>query len=137
MSATTFSLLARFVHRTGQAAAAELRRHGLTPAQFQLLLAVHRRPATTQRELGEHFDVTSANISMLIAKLETAGLLLREAEGAANRVLLTDAGAELVSRLAPAQDDFLLDCFAALSDEQLQGLHNLMDEAVRGLSDGE
>ncbi|HZG91556.1 MAG TPA: MarR family winged helix-turn-helix transcriptional regulator [Pseudonocardia sp.] len=112
-----------------------MRRHGLTPAQFQLLLAVQRRPAATQRELVEHFDVTRANISMLVAKLEVAGLVVREADGAANRVLLTDAGAELVSRLAPAQDEFLLGCFAALGDSELQRLRALMDEALSGLSD--
>jgi DNA-binding MarR family transcriptional regulator len=133
-SAHVFGLLARFVHRTGQEASAELKRHGLTPAQFQLLLAVQRDPASTQRELGERFDVTGANISMLIAKLEAAGLLRREPDGAANRVLLTDAGRELVARLEPEQDRFLVERFAALSDAQLHALRELVDTALRGLA---
>lgn len=133
-AAAVFGLLARFVHRAGQEASAELRRHGLTPAQFQLLLAVQRRPATTQRELGEQFDVTGANISMLIAKLESAGLLDRAPDGAANRVRLTDAGSDLVARLGPAQDEFLVARFAGLDDAQLRQLHDLMDRALGGLS---
>ncbi len=44
-SARLFGLLAPMVHRTSQYAAAILRREGLNPAQFQLLLA-HGKLAT-------------------------------------------------------------------------------------------
>lgn len=131
-SAEVFGLLARLVHRTGQEASAVLRGHGLTPAQFQLLLAVRDRPGAVQRELGERFAVTGANVSMLIAKLETAGLLHRRADGAANRVLLTPAGEALVERLEPEQAAFMAGRFAALSEVELDRLHDLARAALDG-----
>jgi hypothetical protein len=84
-SAKTFGLLARFVHRAGQAAAAELRRHGLTPAQFQLLLAVQRRPAATQRELASYgpvrgrrsVDVLAVATLALVSAVSTAAVRSR------------------------------------------------------------
>lgn len=136
-SGRVFGLLARIVHRTAQDAAAELRRHDLTPAQFQLLRAVRDRPGSLQRELSEHFHVTGGNVSMLVAKLETAGLLRREASGAAFRVSLTDAGAALVGRLEPEQDAFLVRRFAGLSGEDLSRLGRLLDEVVAGLPGAE
>lgn len=131
-SAEVFGLLARLVHRTGQEASAVLRGHGLTPAQFQLLLAVRDRPGAVQRELGERFAVTGANVSMLIAKLESAGLLHRRADGAANRVLLTPAGEALVERLEPEQAAFMAGRFAALSEVELDRLHDLARAALDG-----
>lgn len=75
MSAETFGLMARIVHRTSQEASAILREEGLNPAQFQLLSAVGRTPGGYQRRFGEQASVTRANISMLVTKLEEAGLL--------------------------------------------------------------
>lgn len=133
LSAEVFGLLARFVHQGGTDSAAELRRHDLTPAQFQLLLAVRRRPGVLQRELGEHLRVTGANVSMLVAKLERADLLRREPVGAANRVVLTDAGSALVDRLRPEQDEWLRARFAALDDEDLDRLRALLTAVLAGL----
>jgi MarR family 2-MHQ and catechol resistance regulon transcriptional repressor len=127
--------MARLVHRTGQEAAAALREHGLTPAQFQLLLAVRDRPGAVQRELGERFAVTGANVSMLVAKLESAGLLHRRADGAANRVLLTPAGQALVDRLEPEQSAFMAGRFAALGEVELDQLHALVRAALDGTAD--
>lgn len=132
-SATVFGLLALLVHRTSQDAAVILRREGLNPAQFQLLLAVRNRPGETQRAFGERFGVTGANVSMLLTKLAGAGLIRREADGAANRIWLTDAGAALVDRLEPAQRDFLLDRFRGLSDPELDELGRLAEATLEGL----
>ncbi len=99
LSTQVFGLLARVVHRIGNEADALLRRDDLNPAQFQLLLAVHRKPGSTQRELGQTLAVTVSNVSMLITKLEAAELLRREARGAAKEVWLTNRGAALVARL--------------------------------------
>lgn len=131
-SSEVFGLMARIVHRTGQEATAALRGHDLTPAQFQLLRAVRDHPGAVQRELGERFAVTGANVSMLIAKLEAAGLLHRRADGAANRVLLTPAGQELVDRLEPEQSAFMAGRFAALDDAGLDELHDLLRAALDG-----
>ncbi len=132
-SAELFGLLALLVHRTSQDASAILRREGLNPAQFQLLRAIRDRPGSAQREFGELFGVTGGNVSMLVSKLTSAGWVRREASGAANRIWLTDAGAELVARLEPQQREFLLDRFQALTGEELGELHRLAERTLQGL----
>ncbi len=132
-SAELFGLLAVVVHRTSQDAGALLRRDGLNPAQFQLLLAVRSQPGALQRELGGRFGVTDGNVSQLISRLTAAGWLRREAAGAANRIWLTDAGVELVDRLQPDQKEFMVRRFRSLSDDELDALYRLAEKAVRGL----
>lgn len=132
-SARLFGVLALLVHRTSQDASTILRREGLNPAQFQLLLAVRDRPGGVQRDFGERFGVTGGNVSMLVSKLTAAGLLRREADGAANRIWLTTAGADLVTRLEPQQSAFLADRFRALTGEELTDMLRLAERSLRGL----
>lgn len=132
-SSELFGLLARLVHRTSQDAATLLGREDLNPAQFQLLLAVRDRPGEAQQAVGRRFGVTAGNVSMLVTKLVSAGLLRREAAGASNRLWLTGDGERLVERLEPAQAAFLAERFQALDDDQLEVLHRLVAAAEQGL----
>lgn len=137
LSAETFGLMARVVHRTSQDASTILRAEGLNPAQFQLLLAVSRNPGGYQRRFGEQASVTQSNISMLVTKLEEAGLLRRSAEGAANQLWLTEAGKVVLERLEPDQGRFMGARFAALSSAELAELHRLLDLVAKGLEANE
>ena len=132
LSAEAFGAFARIVHRTAQEAAGILRADGLNPAQFQLLRAVGESPGVTQARLVEQRGVTPGGVSQLVSKLAALGLLRREAEGAANRLWLTDAGRALVDRLIPAQDAFFAQRFAALKPAELQRMRDL---AVRALDE--
>lgn len=135
MSAEVFEAFAFIVHRTAQDAAAILRRDGLNPAQFQLLRAVAELPGVTQARLVQHRGVTPGGVSQLISKVEGLGLVRRQADGAANRIWLTDRGAELVERLVPAQDAFFGRRFAALDAASLTQLHALARAALEQLPD--
>jgi DNA-binding MarR family transcriptional regulator len=135
LSAELFGNLARIVHRTGQDAAVILRLDGLNPAQFQLLRAVAEFPGVTQAWLVQHRDVTPGGVSQLVSKVEGVGLLRREADGAANRLWLTDRGIELVERLVPDQDAFFARRFAGLDAARLEQLHALMMAALEQLPD--
>lgn len=132
-SAELFGLLAMVVHRTSQDAAGVLRQEGLNPAQFQLLLAVSKHPGALQRELGERSGVTGGNVSQLLSRLTAAGWLRREAAGPANRIWLTATGAELVDRLRPDQQAFMVGRFHTLTDDELGELHRLAEKVFRGL----
>jgi DNA-binding MarR family transcriptional regulator len=133
-SMRVFGLIARLVHQTTLDAESALRRDGLNPALFQMLLAVRQDPGAFQQAFGRRFGVTRANVSMLVTKLEQAGLVQREPAGAANRVWLTPAGQAVVARLEPAQDQFMTERFAALSDAQLEELGELVSVVLEGLS---
>lgn len=135
LSAELFGGMARIVHRTGQDAAVILRRDGLNPAQFQLLRAVAEFPGVTQSWLVQHRGVTPGGVSQLVDKIEGAGLLRREADGAANRLWLTDRGADVVERLVPDQDAFFARRFAGLDAATLEKLHALTMAALEHLPD--
>lgn len=130
MSADLFGVFAKIVHRTAQDAAAILREEDLNPAQFQLLRAVAAAPGVTQTGLGRHRGVTPGGISQLVSKLEALGMMRREADGASNRLWLTDYGRVLVERLGPDQDAFFVARFAGLTVAQLELLHELATQAL-------
>jgi MarR family 2-MHQ and catechol resistance regulon transcriptional repressor len=94
---------------------AELKPFGLTHAQFQVLLHVISAPDLSQRELSERLNVTTGNVSMLVSKLEVAGLVDRVPAGAAVRLRVTEAGRQTFDSLGPTRARFMLDLFAHLS----------------------
>ena len=114
-----------------EVAARELREEGLTPAQYQLLVALAGRPDVQQQELGAMLAVTKGNVSMLVARLESAGLVARTPSGAANLLRLTPEGEATVARLRPRHAAFLAERFADLSDADLAELGRLLDVLER------
>lgn len=135
LSTELFGAFARIVHRTGQDAAAILRRDGLNPAQFQLLRTVAQHPGATQAWLVRQRGVTAGGMSQLVSKVEDMGLLRREAHGAAYRLWLTSRGTEVVGRLVPDQDAFFARRFAGLDETALEQLHDLAMAALEQLPD--
>ncbi len=71
---------------------------------------------------------------MLVSKLTAAGLVRREARGAANRIWLTAAGTDLVARLEPQQDAFMADRFRGLTDGEIGEMERLAELTVQGLT---
>jgi MarR family 2-MHQ and catechol resistance regulon transcriptional repressor len=108
---------------------AELKPFGLTHAQFQVLLHVIGTPDLSQRELSERLNVTTGNVSMLVSKLEAAGLLDRVPAGAAVRLRATEAGRQTFSSLGPTRARFMATLFAHLSasdmDRTADVLHSI------------
>lgn len=121
----------RFIHAVAQEGAAELREFDLTPAQYQLLVQVRRRPGITQWQLVEAFGVTKGNVSQLVKKLEQAGLLERTRTKGSDELSLTDAGSALLDRVMPAHDAFMDRRFAALDRDELDTLLRLVTRLDR------
>lgn len=110
---------------------AELAPFGLTHAQFQVLITVDASPDISQRELSERLNVTTGNISMLVTKLEHAGLVDRIPDGAAHRLRLTAAGEAKLHELAPTRGRFIHELFAPLSVEEIRSTVDAL-RRVRG-----
>lgn len=100
---------------------AELKPFGLTHAQFQVLLHISLRPGLVQRELTERLRVTSGNVSMLVTKLQNAGLIIRQPEGAAHHLHFTPAGKALFESLRPTRERFISELFSSLSPDEIRG----------------
>lgn len=119
------------VHRMGTDGARELARRGRTPAQFQALWMVARHPGCTQQRLADALGVTKGNVSQLLSRLETDGLIRREADGAAYVLRLTAAGEQLTGELVPAHDAFLDRWFGDLGGPELAELERLLRRVRR------
>ena len=82
----------------------ETEAHGITPVQFAALHTVGRTPGVDQRTLAGAIGFDTSTIAGVIDRLETRGLVLRNASPEDRRVrllTLTDAGQALLDEVVP------------------------------------
>lgn len=112
--------------------------HGLTLAQFDVLMTLCHGEGITQQELAEWLLVTKANVVGLIDRVEAAGWVERRADPEDRRVkrlYLTDAGRKLARKAQPGQHALVQRIFGRLSEAELRQLHAMLvrlDEACSG-----
>ena len=117
----TWMRLVRVFHRVQGHESAALRAHELSMAQFDVIAQVGRDEGLTQQVLADRLLVTKGNICQLLDRLVQRGLLVRQPEGRANRIVLTPAGRAVYAEVVPAQETQLAALFSPLSiDEQAQ-----------------
>jgi DNA-binding MarR family transcriptional regulator len=104
-----FEALARFrfgIRRYLRFSEETVRRHGVTPQQYQLMLAIKGFPGrdwAVVRELADRLQLRHHSVVELVNRAERQGLVRRTTEpddGRAVRVVLTDQGEELLGRLS-------------------------------------
>lgn len=126
-----FEALARFrfgMRRFLRFSEDTVRRHGLTPQQYQVLLAIKGYPGrdwVTMRELADRLQLRHNTTVGLVDRAQQQGLVSREAhpeDGRAVRIVLTRRGEDLIDRLAHLHRTELHDLrpilAAVLADEQ-------------------
>lgn len=105
----------------------QVRRHGLTLGQFDVLTHVARHEGQSQQELANELLVTKGNISHLVDRLETAGLLeRRDGPGRIRRLHMTEAGTALLCRIVPPHEAFIAELLAPMPAKDLVTLHALL-----------
>jgi MarR family transcriptional regulator for hemolysin len=62
------------------------RRHGMTKAQWVLLLKLSRHPGLSQKDLAELMEVEPITVGRLVDRLEARGLVVRDADGQDRRI---------------------------------------------------
>jgi DNA-binding MarR family transcriptional regulator len=85
----------------------QLAEHGVTVAQWAVLITVYRGDATTTREAARYIDIDVGAVSRLVDRLIAKGLMSREPDPASRRTLrlaLTDAGRDLTPHLVEIAD---------------------------------
>ncbi|MGH3781581.1 MAG: MarR family winged helix-turn-helix transcriptional regulator [Pseudonocardiaceae bacterium] len=98
-----------------------VRRDGLTPQQYQLLLALKGFPGrewATVRELAERLQLRHHSVVELVNRAQRQGLIERAADpsdGRAVRVVLTKAGEQVLARLSALHRDELQRISAVLT----------------------
>jgi len=118
------------IWRAANAWQREMRRvvkaHGLTQAQYVLLLGLHHledRPvavpaATTQRALAKYCGVDTTMASQVLRQMETAGLLRRApgSDARSRALYLTDRGRQTIVAVEPEAGAVDATFFAALGE---------------------
>ena len=111
-----FEALARFrfgIRRYLRFSEETVRRHGLTPQQYQLLLALKGFPGrdwATVRELADRLQLRHHSVVELINRAQAQGLVARAAhpdDARAVRVVLTEDGEQILARLSALHRDEL------------------------------
>ena len=105
----------------------QVRRHGLTLGQFDVLAHVARQEGQSQQELANELLVTKGNISHLVDRLEAAGYLdRRDGPGRIRRLHMTPAGTALLGRVVPPHEALIGELLEPMADRELVTLHTLL-----------
>ncbi len=107
------------------------RKHDLTEAQFNVLIALrYRDRELTQSDLGKRLVVTRASITSVLDKLEAKGLVTRR-NVAGNRrihiVTLTPKGEEVLDRVEPLYIEAIHEVLKDLDEEQCRMMIALLE----------
>jgi DNA-binding MarR family transcriptional regulator len=119
-----FEALARFrfgIRRYLRFSEETVRGHGVTPQQYQLMLALKGFPGrdwAVIRELADRLQLRHHSVGELVNRAQAEGLVRRDTDpddARAVRVLLTPAGEQVLSRLSALHRDELRRMDAALA----------------------
>ena len=111
-----FEALARFrfgIRRYLRFSEETVRRHGVTPQQYQLMLAIKGFPGrdwAVVRELADRLQLRHHSVVELVNRAQAQGLVHRTTDpddARAVRVVLTDRGEHLLDRLSALHRDEL------------------------------
>ena len=114
----------RMVRRVEQGFA----RHGISPAQFDVLATLQAGEGITQQDLARRLLVTKGNVCGLIDRMELAGWVERRADPddrRANRLFLTEQGRERLAETLPDHHALIHEILGRFDDGQLQAFHEL------------
>ena len=99
------------------------RAHGMTRAQWGILIWLERQPGLSQKELAEILEVEPITVARLIDRLETRGMVERRPDPKdrrANRLFLTESGRQLVDDLDSLRDAIATDVLRNVPADALQ-----------------
>jgi len=106
--------LARVFQKVDRASVDLLRQWDLSVAQFDVLVQVGSAEGLTQQQLADRLLVTKGNVCQLLDRMEERGLLVRQQEGRANHLYLTEKGKDVRAEALPAQEHLIEGIFMEL-----------------------
>lgn len=101
------------------------REHGMTRAQWGVLVRLERQEGMTQAEMAESLEIAPISLVRLIDKLCRQGLVERRPhprDRRANRLYLTDKGRATLARLVPLGREIATDMLAAMDEAEVSDL---------------
>src|SRR5215510_4079712 len=122
----TWLRLVRIFHKGERTLVGQLRCYDLSLAQFDVLVQLGAAEGITQQELADKLLVTKGNVTQLLDRMTSCGLLTRRQDGRANRLYLTAKGLRLFTEVIPAHEQEIARIFTALTPDELVTLATLL-----------
>lgn len=114
--------LARVFQKVDRASVDLLRQWDLSVAQFDVLVQIGNAEGLTQQQLADRLLVTKGNVCQLLDRMEERGLLVRQQDGRANHLYLTEKGKDIRAEALPAQERLIEGIFVELPRVQQTAL---------------
>jgi MarR family transcriptional regulator, transcriptional regulator for hemolysin len=123
----------------------EVRRFGMTRAQWAVLARLQRHQGLKQSELAEMLDLQPITLTRLIDRLADNGLIERRPDPhdrRAKRLFLTDAAKPLMERLAALGEELMTDVLDGVAPaktsttlKQLEAMKDNLRRALKARTD--
>jgi DNA-binding MarR family transcriptional regulator len=131
LDSTAFALRAAAAHLE-RSLTRVLEPYGVTAAQFELLVVVDRLAASGAgcSELGRHLAAPGPDVTRMLDRLDTAGLVSRSRDVNDRRVvhaIITEKGRDLIAQAAPCVADAESNAFEGLSESDRHRLLELLN----------
>ncbi len=109
--------------------AKKIKESNLTQPQFGVLETLLHYGPTTLSSLGDKLLVTAGNITCVVDKLETMGLVKRERDYSDRRIIvaeLTQNGREMINSIYPSYIEKISELTSELSEKEKHRLQELL-----------
>jgi MarR family 2-MHQ and catechol resistance regulon transcriptional repressor len=131
--------LARCYATFSRAVACKVAEYDLTAPQFGVLEALFHLGPLSLGELAEKLLVTGGNVTYVMDRLESQGLVVRERSGNDRRVVrahLTTKGRDTIESVFPGHVGFVKGLVDGLETQERSELRTLLKKLGRGIADG-
>ncbi len=123
--------LIRRAHQIAVAMFYEKLGRDVTPVQYAVLRMLYECPGLDQVTLAQRVALDTSTTADLAVRLEAKGLIVREVlPRRQRRLLLTPAGAELLTHLIPSVQELRAGLFDGMGDDDSQELMRLLRKFV-------
>jgi len=120
-----------------KAVAAKVQEYDLTVPQFGALEALYHLGPLSLGDLADKLLVTGGNVTFVMDRLESQGLVARYRSDSDRRVVLarlTDAGRELVARVFPEHAEYIEHLCRHLSAREQDEMRRLLKQLGKGIA---
>jgi MarR family 2-MHQ and catechol resistance regulon transcriptional repressor len=131
--------LARCYATFSRAVACKVAEYDLTAPQFGVLEALFHLGPLSLGELAEKLLVTGGNVTYVMDRLESQGLVVRERSGNDRRVVrahLTTKGRDTIAGVFPGHVEFVRGLVQSLEHGERDQLRTLLKKLGKGIADG-
>ena len=109
---------------------------GVHPGQAPMLFAIFNEDGLTQKRLGEKMNLKPASVTIMLRRLQKAGLISKlpdEKDLRVFRVRLTEKGEGIKAAVRNAIEAVEKDACSKLSDAEVEALRDMMARMKEGL----